>query len=62
MLDKNNASESKKMLFNALQITESNGDDLNKMGIYGFLADIYNKTNQKDSALYFRKPIILQRN
>ncbi len=55
MLDKNNASESKKMLFNALQITESNGDDLNKMGIYGFLADIYNKTNQKDSALYFSR-------
>jgi two-component system NarL family sensor kinase len=55
MLDKNNARESKKMLFNALHITESNGDDLNKMGIYGFLADIYNKTNQKDSALYFSK-------
>jgi two-component system NarL family sensor kinase len=55
MLDKNNARESKKMLFNALHITESNGDDLNKMGIYGFLADIYDKTNQKDSALYFSK-------
>lgn len=55
MLDKNNARESKKMLFNAIHITESNGDDLNKMGIYGFLADIYDKTNQKDSALYFSK-------
>lgn len=58
MLDKNNASESKKMLFNVLHIAETNGDDYNKMGVYGFLADIYDKTNQKDSALYFSKKLL----
>mgnify|MGYP000536314315 CR=1 FL=1 len=56
MLDKNNAAESKKILFNALHITDTIEDDLNKMGVYGFLADIYDKTNQKDSALFFSEP------
>ena len=55
MLDQKNTPEAKKMLFKVLHITDSLGDDLNKMGAYGFLADIYYKTNQKDSALYFSK-------
>jgi signal transduction histidine kinase len=55
MLDKNNASESKKTLYQALKITDSLDDTVNQMGIYGFLADIYDKTNQKDSAIYFSK-------
>jgi signal transduction histidine kinase/tetratricopeptide (TPR) repeat protein len=58
MLDKKNAPESKKILFDALRITDTIGDDLNKMGIYGFLADIYDKTNKKDSALYFSKKLL----
>ena len=55
MLDRKNTPESKKMLFKALHITDTIGDDVNRMGVYGFLADIYDKTNQKDSALYFSK-------
>jgi two-component system NarL family sensor kinase len=55
MLDKNNATESKKILYKAIHISDSIEDDLSKMGVYGFLADIYSKTNQKDSAIYFSK-------
>jgi len=58
MLDKKNAPESKKILFDALRITDTIGDDINKMGVYGFLADIYDKTNKKDSALYFSKKLL----
>jgi two-component system NarL family sensor kinase len=55
MLDRKNTPEAKKILYNALHISDTIGDDLNKMGVYGFLADIYSKTNQKDSAIYFSK-------
>jgi signal transduction histidine kinase len=52
-LDINEAENSKKTLFNLLKITDSIDDTINEMGLYGFLANIYTKTNKKDSALYF---------
>lgn len=55
MIDKSKDVEAKNILFNTLKITDSLDDTINEMGIYGFLADIYNKTNNSDSALYFSK-------
>lgn len=53
MLDRKNTPEAKNTLFKALHITDSIEDTINKMGIYGFLADIYDKTDKKDSALFY---------
>lgn len=55
MIDKNNDVEAKNILFNTLKITDSLDDTINEMGIYGFLADIYDKTNKQDSALFYSK-------
>jgi len=53
MIDESKDVEAKNILFNTLKITDSLDDTINEMGIYGFLADIYNKTNMRDSALFF---------
>lgn len=58
MIDETKDAEAKNILFNTLKITDSLDDTLNEMGIYGFLADIYDKTNKKDSALYFSKKFL----
>ena len=55
MMDAGNANESKRTLLRALYITDSIQDDYNKMGVNGFLADIYYKTKDKDSAIYYSK-------
>lgn len=55
LIDKNNVEDSKKILFKTLKITDSIDDTIGKMGIYGFLADIYNTTSKKDSALSYSK-------
>jgi len=57
-LDQSKALEAKEILFDALKITDSLDDTINEMGIYGFLADIYDKTNKKDSALYYSKKLL----
>jgi signal transduction histidine kinase len=54
-IDSVKADYSKSILFNTLKITDSLDDTVNEMGIYGFLADIYDKTGKQDSALYFSK-------
>ena len=53
MIDESKDVEAKNILFNTLKITDSLDDTINEMGIYGFLADIYSKTNMRDSALFF---------
>jgi signal transduction histidine kinase len=53
LMDKKNAPEAKSILMECVNITEEHKDDIRKMQVYGFLADIYDKTNQRDSALYF---------
>lgn len=58
VIDETKAQEAKNILYNTLKITDSLDDTKNEMGIYGFLADIYDKTNQKDSALYFSKKLL----
>jgi signal transduction histidine kinase len=58
MIDETKDVEAKNILFNTLKITDSLDDTINEMGIYGFLADIYNKTNKKDSALFFSKKLL----
>jgi signal transduction histidine kinase len=58
MLDPNDAKEAKNILLNTLKITDSLGDTKNAMGIYGFLADIYDKTNKKDSALFYSRKLL----
>lgn len=54
-IDSSKADYSKSILFDALKVTDSLDDTINEMGIYGFLADIYDKTSKQDSALYFSK-------
>ncbi len=55
LIDSTKVNSSKRILFNALKITDSIQYTIGEMGIYGFLADIYNKTGKKDSALYYSK-------
>jgi two-component system, NarL family, sensor kinase len=52
------AQESKDILFNAIRISDSLGDTINEMGNYGFLANIYNKTAIRDSAIFYSKRLL----
>lgn len=58
MMDSSKDDEAKNILFNTLKITDSLDDTKNEMGIYGFLADIYDQTNKKDSALFYSKKLL----
>lgn len=46
-IDPDKADYSKSVLFNTLKITDSLDDTINEMGIYGYLANIYDKTESK---------------
>ncbi|MCP4803336.1 tetratricopeptide repeat protein [Flavobacteriaceae bacterium] len=58
VLNPEHAQESKKILFNAIRISDSLDDTINEMGNYGFLADIYNKTSLRDSAIFYSKKLL----